>query len=107
VLGRPGVWAWELPETFSPSRLDLTRYRTLLLRAAESVLQPFGISAAALELWMEGGAAPLPLPWGEVGGGRFNREWARIETKDTKKNGGEIRDAAPVVLDGAFAMVSA
>ncbi len=46
TLGKPGVWAWDRPEPFNPATLDLARYRTLLLRAAETVLAPFGMQVA-------------------------------------------------------------
>lgn len=41
TLGKPGVWAWDRPDRLEPKSLDLARYRTLLLRAAEEVLAPF------------------------------------------------------------------
>jgi DNA polymerase-2 len=66
VLGKPGVWAWELPNPFSPSRIDAARYRQLLLRAAESVFQPFGVSAQEIDLWMAGNITRVPLPLMEV-----------------------------------------
>jgi DNA polymerase-2 len=40
--GEPGVHAWDLPVSLDPHRVDLGRYRTLLLRAAGAVLQPLG-----------------------------------------------------------------
>jgi DNA polymerase-2 len=43
TLGEPGVYAWDLPEPLDPRRVDLARYRTLLLRAASAVLGPLGI----------------------------------------------------------------
>jgi DNA polymerase-2 len=42
TLGEPGVYAWDLAETLEPSRVDVSRYITLLLRAAATVLQPLG-----------------------------------------------------------------
>lgn len=44
TLGRPGVYAWDLPEAPDPRSLDLERYATLLVRAAHTVLEPFGLS---------------------------------------------------------------
>jgi DNA polymerase II len=38
--GEPGIHAWDLPEPPDPRTLDVPRYRTLLLRAAETVLKP-------------------------------------------------------------------
>lgn len=48
VLGDPGVYAWDLPQPPDPRTLDRKRYQELLLRAAETILQPFGIDSAAL-----------------------------------------------------------
>ena len=38
--GRPGVRAWNIPEPPDPRTVDVSRYRTLLERAAETVLNP-------------------------------------------------------------------
>ena len=65
VLGRPDVWAWDRTEPLDPRRIDKAVYRKLLLRAAESILQPFGFSARDLELHIEGGASAVPLPFFE------------------------------------------
>ena len=40
--GAPGIHAWDLPEPPDPRTLDVPRYRTLLLRAAETVLKAVG-----------------------------------------------------------------
>jgi DNA polymerase II len=45
TLGRPGVWAWDRLGRFEPKSIDLPRYRTLLLRAAEEVLAPFSANS--------------------------------------------------------------
>ncbi len=52
TLGDPGVCAWNTPHPPSPEILDLARYRTLLLRAAHTVLAPFGISEEILTNWL-------------------------------------------------------
>ncbi len=44
VLGEPGVHAWDCPPAPYRNRLDIPRYIELLLRAAETVLQPLGIT---------------------------------------------------------------
>ena len=44
TLGTPGVHAWDLPEPLDPRSIDAARYTVLLLRAAHSVLAPFGLS---------------------------------------------------------------
>jgi DNA polymerase-2 len=52
TLGEPGVYAWNTPEPPAPETLDLDRYRTLLLRAVHTVLQPFGVDEAMLNNWL-------------------------------------------------------
>jgi DNA polymerase II len=42
--GAPGVHAWDLPDPPDPRSVDVARYTELLLRAAHSVLAPFGLS---------------------------------------------------------------
>lgn len=42
--GNPGVYAWDLPALPDARTLDLERYAVLLLRAACTVLEPFGLS---------------------------------------------------------------
>lgn len=41
--GEPGVHAWDLPQPLDPRTVDLERYRELFLRAAETILAPFGL----------------------------------------------------------------
>ena len=52
ICGLPGVAAWDLPDLPSRDQLDIARYRTLVLRAAYSVLQPFGVTEETLENWL-------------------------------------------------------
>jgi DNA polymerase-2 len=40
TLGKPGVRAWDVPEPPDLRTVDVTRYRTLLERAADTVLNP-------------------------------------------------------------------
>jgi len=47
--GKPGVHAWDLPHPPERAALDLDHYKELLLRAAESVLEPFGYDRNKLE----------------------------------------------------------
>ncbi len=55
VLGRPpAVLAWDLPAAPDPRRIDIPRYRELMLRAAHTILEPF--DAPPL------GSDGLPLP---------------------------------------------
>jgi hypothetical protein len=48
LLGGAGVHAWDLQSPPDPARLDFERYSTLLLRAAATILQPFGMDEALL-----------------------------------------------------------
>ena len=41
TLGKPGVYAWDLPGRPACVAVDVPRYRELLLRAAREVLEPF------------------------------------------------------------------
>ena len=52
TLGKPGVHAWNSSEPPILEMLDLRRYRTLLLRASHTVLQPFGVDECMLENWL-------------------------------------------------------
>jgi DNA polymerase II len=60
TLGEPGVHAWDLPLPLDPAKVDLRRYRTLLLRAAAAVLQPLGLDEAAVESWAADNLLPMP-----------------------------------------------
>ncbi len=62
TYGEPGVYAWDLPDPLDISLIDIRRYRTLLLRAASVVLQPFGCDEAYLLKWQNGGASEIALP---------------------------------------------
>jgi hypothetical protein len=42
--GKPGVYAWDLPEPPNPAAIDTAHYKELLLRASSSVLEPFGMN---------------------------------------------------------------
>jgi DNA polymerase elongation subunit (family B) len=59
TLGEPGVHAWDLPTPPDPRSVDVKRYQTLLLRAAGSLLQPFGIQEQALSDRLLFAASPL------------------------------------------------
>jgi len=52
TLGDPGVHAWDQLERLDPRRVDLDRYKTLLLRASAAVLQPFGVDEQRLPLFL-------------------------------------------------------
>jgi DNA polymerase-2 len=59
--GRPRVRAWDLPSTPNPLSLDTRRYVDLLLRAAETVLTPLGMSGKELEEWLFENVRSVPL----------------------------------------------
>jgi DNA polymerase elongation subunit (family B) len=40
TLGKPGVHAWDVPDSPDPRSIDLPRYRTLFNRAVDTVLTP-------------------------------------------------------------------
>jgi DNA polymerase II len=52
ILGSVGVHAWDLPQPPATGRIDIDRYATLLLRAASTITQPFGLDEAALRRWV-------------------------------------------------------
>ncbi len=60
----PGVRAWDLPVPFDPRSIDIAQYRKLVLRAAQEVLQPLGVTEKLLQTWLSspGSYAPLALP---------------------------------------------
>ncbi|UCD98767.1 MAG: hypothetical protein JSV42_17760 [Chloroflexota bacterium] len=60
--GEPGVYAWNLPEPPDPSSVDVERYSELLLRAATTLLEPFGVSKQLLYQWLFSNAAYCAPP---------------------------------------------
>jgi len=50
--GKPGVYAWDLPERPHPGVIDTDRYAELLCRAAFTILQPLGVEEQTLRWWM-------------------------------------------------------
>jgi DNA polymerase II len=55
--GEPGVHAWDLSYPAEAASVDVNRYAELLLRAASTVLGPFGVSEQLLRLWLFSNAA--------------------------------------------------
>jgi DNA polymerase-2 len=55
--GEPGVYAWNLPAPPDPASVDIARYSELLLRAATTILEPFGVSEQLLSQWLFSNAA--------------------------------------------------
>ncbi len=64
LRGQPDVHAWDLPDPPDRARLDLSRYRELLLRAASAVVQPLGVDQPTLASWVEGAVPVQMLPAG-------------------------------------------
>jgi hypothetical protein len=60
--GEPGVHAWNLPEAPDPACLDVARYSELLVRAAGTMLGPFGVSEDLLRQWLFSNAAYAAPP---------------------------------------------
>ena len=58
----PGVWAWDSPRKISPSAIDRIKYRELLIRGVEEVLQPIGVTENILRTWLISGAGYLAPP---------------------------------------------
>jgi DNA polymerase-2 len=63
--GEPGVYAWNLPRPPDPDSVDVERYSELLLRAATTMLEPFGVSKQMLSEWLFSNAA-YNAPPGEL-----------------------------------------
>jgi len=61
LRGLPDVHAWDLPEPVPLKRIDLARYRILLLRAAGTVFLPLGISEEKMEALVENRPLAVPL----------------------------------------------
>jgi DNA polymerase-2 len=66
ILDKAGVVAWDLPIAPDPHKLDIARYTELLVRAAATIFQPFGVSESTLRDWLFSnagyGSRPGKLP---------------------------------------------
>ena len=64
TLGKPRVFAWDLPKKLNPRKVDAARYQRLLLRAAGIVLESWGLDEEKLtKLILSGATQPrLPVP---------------------------------------------
>jgi DNA polymerase II len=62
TLGKPGVFAWDLPHKPNPHAVDVARYQRLLLRAAGIVLESWGLDEAKLTERVLSDASQLCLP---------------------------------------------
>jgi hypothetical protein len=58
----PGVHAWDLPKLPDIKEVDRMRYRELVIRAVQEVVQPLGVTDAILKNWLIGRAGYLAPP---------------------------------------------
>ena len=58
----PGVWAWDIPMQANSKVVDRIKYRELLIRAVQEILQPLGITEIILKNWLLGEAGYLAPP---------------------------------------------
>ena len=58
----PGVHAWNLPKLPDIKEVDRVRYRELIIRAVQEVLQPLGVTESILKNWLIGRAGYLAPP---------------------------------------------
>jgi DNA polymerase II len=54
--GKPGVFAWDLPNPPKAGVINIRRYKELLLRAIYEVVQPLGVTNNLLRDWIHGKA---------------------------------------------------
>lgn len=73
IAPAPGVWAWDFPTPPNPKTIDRIRYRELLIRAVQEILQPLGVTEAILKNWLISGAGYLAPPGmlGSIGATRL------------------------------------
>jgi len=62
TLGKPGVFAWDLPQKPNPRAVDVARYQRLLLRAAGIVLESWGLDEETLTKRILTDLSQLRLP---------------------------------------------
>ncbi len=66
TLGKPGIQAWHSGLEIDPRSVNYAYYGRLLIRAASSVLQPFGIDEQILKDYLQAnGVVQASLKWGE------------------------------------------
>ena len=58
----PGVHAWDLPKLPDIKEVDRVRYRELIIRAVQEVLQPLGVTEPILKNWIIGQVGYLAPP---------------------------------------------
>ena len=62
IAPAPGLWAWDAPTLPNPKTIDRIKYRELLIRAVQEILQPLGVTEAILKNWLIGEAGYLAPP---------------------------------------------
>ena len=62
IAAAPGVWAWDSPKQPDPSAIDRIKYRELLIRGVQEVLEPIGVTENILWTWLISGAGYLAPP---------------------------------------------
>ncbi len=63
MLGKPGVWAWDLPDQPDPRSVDMARYEVLLIRSVSTILQPMGITEMHIKEWVVLSGGYSSTPW--------------------------------------------
>jgi len=58
----PGVHAWDLPKLPDIKEVDRGRYRELVIRAVQEILQPLGVTESILKNWVIGKVGYLAPP---------------------------------------------
>ena len=54
IAPAPGVWAWDAPIDPNSKAVDRRKYREILIRAIQEVLQPLGMTETTLNNWLIG-----------------------------------------------------
>jgi DNA polymerase I len=62
ILRGPGVHAWGSPKPPDIKEVDRVKYRELIMRAVQEVLQPLGVTDSILKNWLIGQAGYLAPP---------------------------------------------
>jgi DNA polymerase elongation subunit (family B) len=73
--GKPGAYAWDLPEPVDLHTISLARYKELIVRAVYELVQPTGVPETVLRGWILGEAAYVtPEAFATVRDRRFDTE---------------------------------
>jgi DNA polymerase-2 len=55
--GKPGAYAWDLPQLPNPDTISQTHYKELVVRATYELVQPIGVPETVLRGWILGDAS--------------------------------------------------